>query len=151
MAFCWNASIAITQIVNNSDLDFDVFPMTFPVSDGEPKLQGGIWGFGVFDNGDKGRIEAAKTFIRFMTENDSVYKRAVLTSSFWPVRDMAEIYENDLLMTEYSMFTDEMGDYYQVTPGWSKAREGWWKMLQKIGEGEEIDEAVAEFSSRLNR
>ena len=86
-----------------------------------------------------------------MKENDSVYKRAVLTSSFWPVRDMAEIYENDLLMTEYSMFTDEMGDYYQVTPGWSKAREGWWKMLQKIGEGEEIDEAVAEFSSRLNR
>lgn len=150
MAFCWNASIAITQIVNNSDLDFDVFPMTFPVSDGEPKLQGGIWGFGVFDNGDEGRIEAAKTFIRYMTENDSVYKRAVLTSSFWPVREMAEIYENDLLMTEYSMFTDDMGDYYQVTPGWARAREGWWKMLQEIGAGEKIDDAVAKFSGRLN-
>lgn len=151
MAFCWNASVEINQIVNNPELDFDVFPMTFPVSAGEPKLQGGIWGFGIFDNKDEGRIQAAKTFIRYMTENDSSYKRAVLASSFWPVRDMPAIYENDLLMTEYSMFMQYMGDYYQVTPGWVEARAEWWKMLQKIGAGEEIDEAVAEFSRQVNK
>lgn len=150
MAFCWNASIEITQIVNNPDLDFEIFPMTFPVSQGEPKLQGGIWGFGIFDNGDKGRIEASKTFIRYMTENDSTYKRAVLASSFWPVRDMAEVYENDLLMTEYSMFMQYMGDYYQVTPGWVKARESWRDMLQSIEAGKEIDQAVEEFSRQVN-
>ncbi len=151
MAFCWNASIEITQTVNNPELDFDIFPMTFPVSEGEPKLQGGIWGFGIFDNGDEGKIEAAKTFIRYMTENDGSYRRAVLASSFWPVRDMAEIYENDLLMTEYSMFMQYMGDYYQITPRWVEAREGWWKMLQRIGAGEDIDEAVEEFSRQVNR
>lgn len=151
MAFCWNASIEITQIVNNPDLDFDIFPMTFPVSEGEPRLQGGIWGFGIFDNKDEGRIEAAKTFVRYMTEDDSSYKRAVLTSAFWPVRDMAPVYENDLLMTEYSGFMQYMGDYYQVTPGWVEAREGWWKMLQKIGAGEEIDQAVEEFSREANQ
>lgn len=151
MAFCWNASIEITQIVSNPDLDFDVFPMTFPVSEGKPKLQGGIWGFGIFDNGDEERIEAAKTFVRYMTENDSSYRQAVLASAFWPVRDMAEIYENDLLMTEYSRFMQYMGDYYQVTPGWVEAREGWWKMLQKIGAGEDIDTAVEEFSRQVNK
>ncbi len=151
MAFCWNASIEITQTINNPELGFDIFPMTFPVSEGEPKLQGGIWGFGIFDNGDEERIQAAKTFIRYMTESDASYKRAVLASTFWPVRDMADIYKNDLLMTEYSMFMQYMGDYYQVTPGWVEARAGWWKMLQKIGAGEEIDQAVEEFSRQVNK
>lgn len=151
MAFCWNASIEITQIVNNPKMGFDIFPMTFPVSEGEPKLQGGIWGFGIFDNGDEERIQAAKTLVRYMTENDVSYKQAVLTSTFWPVRDMADVYENDLLMTEYSMFMQYMGDYYQVTPGWVEARAGWWKMLQKIGAGEEIDQAVEEFSRQVNK
>lgn len=150
MAFCWNASIEIKQIVNCPELDFEIFPMAFP-ADGEPSLQGGIWGFGVFDNGDEKRIQAAKTFIRYMTENDSNYKRAVLVSSFWPVRDMDDIYENDLLMTEYSMFMQYMGDYYQVTPGWASAREGWWKMLQKIGNGEDIATAVHDFSQQANK
>ncbi len=73
-----------------------------------------------------------------MTQNDDVYRRAVLASSFWPVRDIDDIYENDQLMTEYSGFMQYMGDYYQVTPGWARAREEWWKMLQKIGNGEDV-------------
>lgn len=150
MAFCWNVSIETIQIVNNPELDFEIFPMTFPVSQGEPRLQGGIWGFGIFDNGDEKRVQAAKTFIRYLTENDRCYKRAVLVSSVWPVRDMQEVYENDLLMEEYSFFSQYMGDYYQVTPGWADAREGWWKMLQKIGAGEDVDTAVEEFSRQAN-
>lgn len=150
MAFCWNASIEVAQTVSRPELDFDIFPMTFPTNEGEPDLQGGIWGFGIFDNGDEARAEAAKTFVRYMTQNDDSYKRAVLASSFWPVRDMQEIYENDELMMEYSGFRQYMGNYYQVTPGWAVAREGWWKMLQKIGNGEDIDAAVHEFSVQAN-
>ncbi len=150
MAFCWNASIEVAQTVSRPELDFDIFPMTFPTNEGEPDLQGGIWGFGIFDNGDEARAEAAKTFVRYMTQNDDSYKRAVLASSFWPVRDMQEIYENDELMMEYSGFRQYMGNYYQVTPGWAAAREGWWKMLQKIGNGEDIDAAVHEFSVQAN-
>ncbi len=150
MAFCWNASIEITQTVNNPQLDFEIFPMAFPSPEGEPKLQGGIWGFGIFDNGDEKRVEAAKTFIRFLTENDDKYKRAVLLSSFWPVRDMDNIYENDVLMTEYSQFMQYMGDYYQVTPKWKRAREAWWQMLQKAGKGENIASAMHEFSQSVN-
>ncbi|MDE6282282.1 MAG: extracellular solute-binding protein [Oscillospiraceae bacterium] len=147
MCFCWNASVEIQQTINNPDLDFEVFPMAFPTDGDAPELQGGIWGFGVFDNGSDARVEAAKTFIRYITENDAPYTKAVQTSSYWPVRDMDNIYQNDMLMTEYSIFTPYMGDYYQITPGWAQARTAWWQALAKIGAGTDISEAVKGFPS----
>lgn len=145
MCFCWNVSIEIQQTVNNPDLDFEVFPMAFPSEDGKAQLQGGIWGFGIFDSGDEARIRAAGALIRFMTENDVQYTQAVRASTYWPVRDMENIYVNDMLMTEYSIFTPRMGDYYQITPGWTEARAAWWKVLQEIGAGRPASEAVRDF------
>ena len=145
MCFCWNGSMEVQQTINNPDLDFEVFPMAFPSDDGVPELAGGIWGLGVFDNGSAERIEAAKTFIRYLTENDVSYTRAVQVSAYWPVRDMEKIYENDILMTEYSMFTPYMGDYYQITPGWADARTAWWQLLAKISAGEDVSQAVKGF------
>ena len=145
MCFCWNSSLEVQQTINNPDLDFEVFPMAFPTDQEAPELQGGIWGLGIFDCGDEARIESAKTFIRYLTENDGPYTRAVLASSYWPVRDMGNIYENDKLMTEYSVFTPYMGDYYQVTPGWAEARTAWWQMLAEIGGGTDVGEAVKDF------
>lgn len=147
MCFCWNASVEIQQTINNPDLDFEVFPVAFPSNGGEPKLQGGIWGFGIFDNGSEERIEAAKAFIRYMTENNAAYTRAVLATSYWPVRDIGNIYENDVFMTEYSMFMPYMGDFYQITPGWAEARIAWWQMLQKIEAGSAVEEAMEAFMS----
>ncbi|MBD5133826.1 MAG: extracellular solute-binding protein [Clostridiales bacterium] len=147
MCFCWNASVEVQQTINNPDLDFDVFPMAFPTSEGTPQLQGGIWGFGIFDNGSEDRIEAAKTFIRYIAGDNAVYTRAVLASSYWPVRDIGNIYENDMLMTEYSVFMPYMGDYYQITSGWTDARTAWWQMLAKIASGTDVSEAVRDFPS----
>ena len=147
MCFCWNVSMEVQQTINHPDLDFEVFPMAFPTSEDTPKLQGGIWGFGIFDTGSEERISAAKTFIRYMTENDVPYTRAVRATSYWPVRDMDNIYENDMLMTEYSIFTPYMGDYYQITPEWSKARTAWWQLLTKIGDGSDVSESVKNFPS----
>ncbi|MCM1045079.1 MAG: ABC transporter substrate-binding protein [Candidatus Gastranaerophilales bacterium] len=145
MCFCWNESMEVQQTLNNADLDFEVFPMAFPTDANEPKLQGGIWGFGIFDSDSSERIEAAKTFISYIMENDVPYTRAVRTSSYWPARDMGNIYENDILMTEYSIFLPYMDDYYQITPGWTQARTAWWKMLQEIGAGADIAEAMKDF------
>ena len=146
MAFCWN----VAQEKANADaVDFDIFPMAFP-SDGTPKLQGGIWGFGVFDNGDANRIDASKAFIKYITQTDDVYSEAVKTSTYWPVRDVAGIYDGDDLMTEYGMFMQYMGDYYQVTAGWAEARTAWWNMLQKVGAGTDVTTAVEEFVSTAN-
>lgn len=147
MCFCWNGSIEIQQTINNPELDFEVFPMAFPAESGQPQLQGGIWGFGIFDSGEPERIEAAKTFIRYITEEDSVYRNAVISSSYWPVRDMGNIYVNDLLMTEYSLFMQYMGDYYQVTPGWAEARLAWCELLREVGGGANVEDALKNFSA----
>ena len=150
MAFCWNVFQEVSQVINDLDRSFDIFPMAFPTDNGEIRLQGGIWGFGVFDNGDAARVEAAKTFIRFMTGDDSRYTRAVLASTYWPVRDMPDLYANDKLMMEYGIFQQYLGDYYQVTPGWAGARTAWWNMLQRVGEGEDAAQAVQEFTAEAN-
>ena len=128
MAFCWN----ISQEVNNADaLTFDVLPMAFP-SDSTPSLQGGIWGFGVFNNGDEAKIEAAKTFIKFMTESDEQYFKAVAASSFAPCRDLANVADLNPLLPEYTLVAPMMGDYYQITTNWTQARTEWWNMLQRV-------------------
>ena len=96
MAFCWNVS----QEKNNAEtIAFDVLPMAFPTESGDPKLCGGIWGFGIFDNGDEARIQAAKTFIDFMANDEAQVVESVKASSYWPVKDLGNIYEGDELMT----------------------------------------------------
>ena len=144
MAFCWN----ISQEVNNADaLTFDVLPMAFP-SDTTPSLQGGIWGFGVFDNGDAAKIEAAKTFIQFMTEDDAQYTKAVEATTFAPVRDVEGIYATNELFPEYSLLSPMMGDYYQITLGWTTARTEWWNMLQRVSATDgSVDAILAEMTA----
>lgn len=65
MAFCWNiaqqldpntAGTGAEKTITGEQIAF----MGFPSESGEPALQGGIWGFGIFDNGDPARIEAAQ-------------------------------------------------------------------------------------------
>ena len=139
MAFCWNA----TQEANNADaLTFDVFPMAFPAPDGTPSLQGGIWGFGVFDNKDEARAAAAKEFIKFLTESDEVYAKVVEATNFQPVREVAGVYEGNEMMAEYALMNPMMGDYYQITKGWTTARTEWWNMLQRVGESDGTVETI---------
>ena len=147
MAFCWN----VAQEKNNAEIiDFDVLPMAFPSENGEPQLCGGIWGFGIFNNGDEAKIAAAKTFIDFMANDESIAAESVKASTYWPVKDLGNIYEGDDLMTEYATFIPYMGDYYQVVGGWAEARTGWWNMLQQIGTGVDVATAVAEFQTTAN-
>ena len=144
MAFCWN----ISQEVNNADaLGFDVLPMAFP-SDSTPSLQGGIWGFGVFNNGSDAKIEAAKTFIKFMTESDEQYFKAVAASSFAPCRDLANSAELNPLLPEYMLVAPMMGDYYQITTNWTNARTEWWNMLQRVMDTDgSVDAILAEMQA----
>ena len=85
-----------------------------------------------------------------MAMEEEPYKRAVLASAYWPVRDMEDLYVNDILMTEYGLFNRYMGDYYQVTPKWTEARAAWWKMLQKIGKGLAPSKAVKGFCKAVD-
>lgn len=148
MGFCWN----VAQEANNAEvLQFDALPMAFPTDSGDPQLCGGIWGFGIFDNGDDARIDASKTFIDFIANDETQLVDSVKASTYWSVRkSQADLWEGDELMSEYATFVPYMGDYYQVVPGWAEARTAWWNMLQQVGSGTDVATAVNEFVTTAN-
>ena len=125
--------------------------MAFPTESGDPKLCGGIWGFGIFDNGDEAKIEAAKTFIDFIAADPDQVGASVLASTYFPVREsVGDIYAGNDIMSEYTKFMGFLGDYYQITPGWATARTEWWNMLQRVGTGEDVTTAVKTFCDNAN-
>ena len=149
MSFCWNAAThaARTEVIGEN---FEVFPMAFPSENGtDTQLCGGIWGFGIFDNGDAAKVEAAKTFIKWVCDENTT--ESVKTSGFWSVRQSAEDpYGDDPLKSVYGTFMQYMGDYYAVTPGWTEARAAAWNMLQQIGTGTPVQEAADAFVEAAN-
>ena len=154
MAFCWNIAQQANSDNNAAGLTNDgdeIFPMAFPTDSGDPKLCGGIWGFGIFDNGDEAKIKAAKTFIDFIAADPAQVKDSVLASTYFPVRtSVGDIYAGNEVMSEYSKFMGYLGDYYQITPGWTTARTEWWNMLQRVGSGEAVETAVKTFVDNAN-
>ena len=163
MAFCWNiaqqlnpnsANTGEAKTASGDDILFLAFP-----SDSEPKLQGGIWGFGIFDNGDEAKIAAAKEFIKYFCDSEATVD-AVKAANYFAVRDTAEgtdlsnIWADNAIMAEYNVLMPLLGDYYQVTTGWAEARTCWWNMLQKVGASdgsvEAITEAVNEYVNQAN-
>ena len=149
MATCWNLS---TYNQRKEVIDFEVLPMNFPTDDGKVELCGGIWGLGIFDNGDAARIEAAKTFIKFMAEENAV--NAVKASGFSsPRMSMTDVYagaENIADITVYESFLTNLGDYYNVMTGWTDARTFWAEALQSIAIGTAPAEAAKTFTERAN-
>ncbi len=160
MAFCWNVAQQLDPnsagtgsglTMNGEEIAF----MCFPTESGDPELQGGIWGFGIFDNGDDAKIAAAKEFIKYMCDSEHTAD-AVQAANYFAVRDTAEgndltgIWADNEIMNEYAELMTYLGDYYQVTPGWTTARTSWWNMLQKIGEGNDITEMVSSYLADAN-
>lgn len=153
MAFCWNIAQQTNSdngpagTTNNGD---DILFMAFPTDSGDPQLCGGIWGFGIFDNGDDSKIAASKTFIDFMANSDETAK-AVKTSTYFSVKNsLSDLYADDAIMSEYQKLMPYLGDYYQVVPGWAEARTAWWNMLQQVGSGADVTTAVNEFCTTAN-
>ena len=160
MAFCWN----IAQQLNPNQADTgagltasgeEIAFMAFPSESGAPQLCGGIWGFGIFDNGDQTKIDNAKTFIKWMCDSEHTVD-AVKTANYFAARSAAEgtdlsaIWADNDIMNDYQVLMPYLGDYYQVTKGWAGARTEWWTMLQKVGEGADIAETVATYAANAN-
>lgn len=159
MAFCWN----IAQQLNPNTADTgagltvtgdEILFLAFP-ADATPQLCGGIWGFGIFNNGDDAKIEAAKAFIKYMCDSEGTAD-AVRAANYFAVRDTAEgtdlsgIWADNEIMNEYNVLMPMLGDYYQVTTGWAEARTAWWNMLQAVGSGEDVATAVATWAATAN-
>jgi multiple sugar transport system substrate-binding protein len=153
IGFCWNASAAVSNKASLAE-DVKVFPMAFPSDDGVPELQGGIWGFGLFDNGDEARVAAAKTFVKFVCDDPAQAAASVYASGFFPTRaSLGDVYagtekaENG----EYAIFMPYLGDYYQVTPNWAAQRTEWWNLLQRIFAGGDVATEVAAYCTNANK
>ena len=161
MAFCWNiaqqlnpnsANTGAAKTLNGDDIMFVAFPSP---NGTDTKLQGGIWGFGVFNNGDAAKIEASKTFIKYMCDSAATAD-AVKTANYFAVRDHAEgtdlssIWSDNDIMAEYNVLMPLLGDYYQVTSGWAEARTQWWNMLQQVGAGQPVANVVSEYAAKAN-
>ena len=163
MATCWNIAQQLNPAGANGEPGKaqngdEIMVLAFPSVDGtSTKLNGGIWGFGIFDNGDAARIEAAKTFIKYFGDSAATID-AVKAANYFAVRDTAEgvdlsgIWADNATMKEYTVLMPMLGDYYQVTKGWTEARYEWWNMLQEVGfsGGEGIADIVAAREATAN-
>ena len=158
MSLCWNSAQQNNKDngeagkTNNGD---EIIPMMFPTDKGDPQLCGGIWGFGIFDNGDANKIKAAKAFIRFMCNDPEQAKLSVQTTGYFPTHEkMTGVYDGTEIADTMKMFTEQFmphfGDYYQVVTGWAQARTEWWNMLQKIGQGGDVKTELATFQEKAN-
>ena len=157
MAFCWNIGEQLKddgagagKAGNGDEIMFMAFP-----SDSTPLLQGGIWGFGIFNNGNAEKIAAAKKFIKYMCDSEKTAD-AVKAANYFAVRNKAEgadlsnVWADNATMKEYNKLMPMLGDYYQVTTNWAAARTAWWNMLQDVGEGQDIAQVVATWADQAN-
>lgn len=151
MTFCWNASNEATYA---EQVTFTPYAMNFPTDDGKVELCGGIWGFGIFDNGDDAKIEAAKTFIKFICDDATQGPVSVQATGFFPVRSsFGNVYAgtaDEERMATFQTFLPNMGDYYNVTGGWTEQRTAWWNMLQEVGNGSDVQAAADKFVETSN-
>ncbi len=151
MSFCWNAS---NEAQYASSVAFTPYPVAFPSDDGKPELAGGIWGFGIFDNGDANKIAAAKQFIEFICDDETQGPLSVQSTGFFPVRaSYGNVYagtEDEARMEVFSSFMPYLSDYYNVTLGWAEQRTAWWNMLQQIFGGEDVQTAADNYVTTCN-
>lgn len=161
MSFCWNS---VQQADPNGAgtgegktiTGEEIFYMNFPTADGAPaELCGGIWGFGIFDNGDQARIDNAKTFIKWMCDSEHTAD-AVKTANFFAARtaaegtDLTKLFDNDMMNEYAAQMLPNLGDYYNVIKGWAAQRTEWWTMLQEIGNGADVNETIAARMANAN-
>ncbi len=152
ITLAWNAT---NETLYADLIDFTPFAMNFPSADGRAELQGGIWGFGVFNNGDIDKVNAAKKLIEFLAINPQQREKSIRATNFFPVnKSYGNVYagsEDEEKMQVYTSFLANLGDYYQVTPAWPQQRVAWYEMLQKIFNGADAKNAADNYVNYLHK
>ena len=150
--FCWNAALLETNKASLAE-GIEPYAVTFPSDDGVPVLDGGIWGFGLFKNDDAAKVEAAKKFIQFVCDDPVQGPKSTYATGYFPTKaSFGDIYTGTEKASnaEYGMFTQYLGDIYQVTPGWATQRTEWWNLLQRVFAGGDVATEVAVYNANVN-
>ena len=153
VSFCWNYA-NYTQYA--AQTQFTPFAMAFPSDDGTPELEmAGPYGFGVFNNKDEAKIEAAKKFVQFVCDDQTVGVEAVKATGFFPVHsDWGDVYTGDAdaeTRAPFALMNDYLGRYYNLTGGWTEQRGYWWPMLTEImTTGADVQTAADKYAAQAN-
>ena len=153
VSFCWNYA-NYTQYA--AQTQFTPFAMAFPSDDGKPELEmAGPYGFGVFNNKDEAKIEAAKKFVQFVCDDQTTGIEAVKTTGFFPVHaDWGDVYSGDAdaeTRAPLALMSDYLGRYYNLTGGWTEQRGYWWPMLTEImTTGADVQTAADKYAAQAN-
>ena len=151
MTFCWNYSNYVSYA---EQTQFTPYVMAFPSDDGVPELEMGIYGLGIFDNGDQAKIDAAKEFIRFVCNDQTQATECIKQTGFFPVHEnFGDVYagtDEEETKAPFALMSTYTGRVYNLTPGWTEQRTNWWNMLQKIFGGTDVKTAVDEYVSASN-
>ena len=153
MSFCWNYA-NYTQYA--AQTQFTPFAMAVPPDDGKPELEmAGPYGFGVFNNKDEAKIEAAKKFVQFVCDDQTVGVEAVKATGFFPVHsDWGDVYTGDAdaeTRAPFALMSDYLGRYYNLTGGWTEQRGYWWPMLTEImTTGADVQTAADKYAAQAN-
>lgn len=158
ISICWSPSPHSDKSISKAGKTTtgdDIIPMHFPSPSGVSKLAGGIWGFDIFDNKNENKIKASKVFIDYMANDPEGVRKAVKISHFFPVhKEVTDIYADTEIGSVMELFSKNfmlsMGDYYQITPGWTDVRTLWWKALQDIAKGKEVKETLTKCNDKAN-
>ncbi len=154
MTFNWDARKQKEAEENGTS--FRIFPMMYPNAKNLPVLTGRIGALGVTAGDSEEKIQAAKSFVHFLTSDKEAYELAVRMSGCFPARNeidgsnMLNMYQGDETMTLFASFAAYLGDYYQTMPFFSLLEEKWPVMLQKIGRGESIGSLTSELDKMLD-
>lgn len=152
ICFCWNASAAVSNKAAMAE-GIEPLAMAFPSDDGVPVLDGGLWGFGLFNNGDDAKVAAAKEFIKFVCDDPVQGPQSVYATGFFPVRaSFGDIYTGTEKAdnAEFSVFMPYLGDIYQITPNWATQRTEWWNLLQRVFNGGDVAAEAAVYTANSN-
>ena len=153
VSFCWNYA-NYTQYA--AQTQFTPFAMAFPSDDGKPELEmAGPYGFGVFNNKDEAKIEAAKKFVQFVCDDQTVGVEAVKATGFFPVHsDWGDVYTGAAAAetrAPFALMSDYLGRYYNLTGGWTEQRGYWWPMLTEImTTGADVQTAADKYAAQAN-
>lgn len=153
VSFCWNYA---NYTYYAAQTQFTPFAMAFPSDDGKPELEmAGPYGFGVFNNKDEAKIEAAKKFVQFVCDDQTVGVEAVKATGFFPVHsDWGDVYTGDAdaeTRAPFALMSDYLGRYYNLTGGWTEQRGYWWPMLTEImTTGADVQTAADKYAAQAN-
>lgn len=150
MSFCWNAANSKTYA---EAVTFTTYPLPFPSEDGKPVLESGEFGFGIFNNGDAAKEEAARSFIDFVCNDAEWGPKSVEATGFFPVRSSFEVYADseDTQLDFYKSMLAYVGDNFTAMDGFTEQRTAWWTMLQYVFTGEKpIEDAANEYVESSN-